>query len=95
VAAELERERIREQWQADSNPEWRLSALDDVERVARRELELLDERLAGLEEMRRTLLERMERYQRLRGEMRTQIQATRESRRHEPRSAQSLDHSMS
>ncbi|HEY7976110.1 MAG TPA: MerR family transcriptional regulator [Ktedonobacterales bacterium] len=95
VAAELERERIREQWQADSNPEWRLSALDDVERVARRELELLEERLAGLEEMRRTLLERMERYQRLRGEMRTQIQAARASRRHEPRSAKSLDHSMS
>ena len=80
VAAELERERIRRQWQADSNLEWRLAALDEVEQVARRELELLQERLAGLEQMRGRLLERMERYQRLRGEIRAQ--------RHDPRDAQ-------
>jgi len=78
VAAELERERIRRQWQADSNLEWRLTALDEVEQVARRELELLQERLAGLEEMRGRLLERLERYQRTRSEIRAQLRDQRD-----------------
>ena len=93
VAAELERERIRRQWQADSNLEWRLTALDEVEQVARRELELLQERLAGLEQMRGRLLERMERYQRLRGEIRAELRSQRESQRasqpNEPQQAHS------
>ncbi len=89
VAAELERERIRRQWQADSNLEWRLTALDEVEQVARRELELLQERLAGLEEMRGRLLERMERYQRTRGEIRAQLHDQREARKDEPQQAHS------
>ncbi len=76
VAAEMERERIRAQWQANpslaSNTIWRLQALDDVEQVAHRELGLLDEKLAGLEQMRRTVLTRLEAYQRLRGEIRAQ-----------------------
>lgn len=95
VAAELERERIRKQWQSDSNLEWRLSALDEVEQVARRELELLQERVAGLEEMRGRLLERMERYQRMRGEIRAQLhdqraprQAHREAHREARRDVQ-------
>lgn len=87
VAAELERERIRRQWQADSNLEWRLTALDEVEQVARRELELLQERLAGLEEMRGLLLERLERYQRTRGEIRAQLHDQREARTDEPQQA--------
>lgn len=93
VAAELERERIRKQWQSDWNLEWRLTALDEVEQVARRELELLQERLAGLEEMRLRLHERMERYQRLRGEIREQLRSQRESQResqpNEPQQAHS------
>ena len=87
VAAELERERIRRQWQSDSNLEWRLHALDEVEHVARRELELLQERVAGLEEMRGRLHERMERYQRLRGEIRAQLHDQREARTDEPQQA--------
>jgi DNA-binding transcriptional MerR regulator len=87
VAAELERERIRRQWQADSNLEWRLTALDEVEQVARRELELLQERLAGLEEMRGLLLERLERYQRTRVEIRAQLHDQREVRKDEPQQA--------
>ena len=69
VAAELERARIRERWQKDTDPAWRLEALDAVERVAHRELELLRERLEGLEHMRQTVQERLASYARLRSEM--------------------------
>ncbi|HET9109775.1 MAG TPA: MerR family transcriptional regulator [Ktedonobacterales bacterium] len=79
VEAEMERERIREQWRADADPEWRLSALDEVEAVARRELELLKERLAGLQEMRAEVLEKLEKYQRLRAEIRAELRARREA----------------
>ncbi|HEU5343411.1 MAG TPA: MerR family transcriptional regulator [Ktedonobacterales bacterium] len=86
VAAELERERIREQWRTDLNPESRLRALDEVEQVSRRELELLEEKLAGLQEMRSVLLERMEKYQRLRGEIRAQLRTARTGARRDERS---------
>lgn len=79
VAAEMERERIRDQWRSDADPEWRLTALDEVEAVARRELELLQERLTGLQEMRSGLLERLEKYQRLRAEIHAELHARRES----------------
>ena len=89
VAAELERERIREQWRSDSNPESRLRALDEVEQVSRRELELLEEKLAGLREMRSVLLERMEKYQRLRREIRAQLRSARPARQDAPRDERS------
>ena len=72
VAAELERERIKAQWQADADPSRRLAALDEVEKVSHRELQLLEEKLAGLEHMRQSLLERLETYQRVRSEIRAQ-----------------------
>jgi DNA-binding transcriptional MerR regulator len=87
VAAELERDAIREQWQSDSTPEWRLKALDEIEHAVRRELELLEARLAGLQEMRQTLLERTEKYQRLRRELRAQLRAQRVTRPAEPQEA--------
>lgn len=89
VAAELERERIREQWRSDSTPESRLRALDEVEQVSRRELELLEEKLAGLQEMRSVLLERMEKYQRLRREIRAQLRSPRPARQDAPRDERS------
>lgn len=73
VDAEMERERIKAQWQTDSDPARRLQALDDVEQVARSELTLLEEKLRGLENMRQTLIERLAKYQRLREEIRTQL----------------------
>lgn len=73
VAAELERDRIRERWHVDSDPAWRLQALDEVEAVAQRELSLLEEKMAGLEHMRQSLRERLERYGRLRVETRAQL----------------------
>lgn len=75
VTAELERDRIRERWRVDSDPAWRLQALDEVEAVAQRELSLLEEKMVGLEHMRQSLLERLERYRRLRVETRAQLDA--------------------
>ncbi len=85
VEAEMERERIRAQWRTDADPEWRLAALDEVEAVARRELELLQERLAGLQERRANVLEKLEKYQRLRAEIRADLSARRESHTEAPR----------
>lgn len=73
VAAELERDRIRERWRIDADPSWRLQALDEVEAVAQRELSLLHEKMAGLDHMRQSLIERLERYARLRVETRAQL----------------------
>lgn len=69
VAAELERDRIRARWKSDPDPTSRLHALDEVEQVVHRELDLLEQKLAGLERMRQTLRERIEKYQRLRTEI--------------------------
>lgn len=86
VAAELERERIRDQWQNDPDLTWRLQALDDVEGVARHELKLLEEKLSGLEKLRKTILERLERYHELRAEIREQVKAM-EAAQHQAQSA--------
>jgi hypothetical protein len=92
----MERERIRAQWRADPDlhPDltWRLHALDEVERVAHVELGLLDEKLAGLAQMRRTLLERIEAYQRLRGEIRAQLGAAQRSAKDEAHQADGATH---
>jgi len=76
VTAELERARIRERWQTDTDPAWRLGALDQAEAVAHRELKLLQERIADLERMRQTVQERLTSYDRLRTEMLAQRDAT-------------------
>ncbi len=73
VAAELERERIKAEWKSDDDPARRLAALDAVEKVAHRELQLLEDKLEGLETMRQTVLERLERYQRTRAEIRARV----------------------
>lgn len=76
IAAEMERDRIRARWQSDTDPTSRLHALDEVEQVVHRELTLLEEKLAGLEQMRQALLERLEKYQSLRAEIHTRIDRT-------------------
>ena len=74
VDAEMERERIKAQWQSDDSPTGRLQALDDIEQAARGELTLLEDKLRGLETMRQTLIERLATYQRLREEIRAQLE---------------------
>lgn len=70
VRAEEEREQVRAAWQRETDPYAHLGQLDDVEGLVRQQLRLVEEKLAGLEEMRETLRERIARYERLRREIR-------------------------
>ncbi|MDE3228895.1 MAG: MerR family transcriptional regulator [Chloroflexota bacterium] len=72
VAAEMERERIRAEWRRDDDPTNRLRALEAAKQVTRRQLALLEERLAGLERMRQTLEDRLTKYDTLSAEIRGQ-----------------------
>lgn len=72
VAAEMERERIRAEWRRDDDPTNRLRALEAAKQVTRRQLALLEERLAGLERMRQTLEDRLAKYDTLSAEIRGQ-----------------------
>lgn len=72
VAAEMERERIRAQWRQDADPARRLRALDIAEQVTRRQLALLEEKLAGMERMRQTLEDRLTKYSVVRAEIQAQ-----------------------
>lgn len=73
VRAEEEREQVRAAWQRETNPHAHLGQLDEAEALVRQQLRLVDEKLAGLEEMRGTLRERIARYERLRGEIHEQL----------------------
>lgn len=75
VQAEEGREQVRSAWQRDTSPQARLKHLDDAEALVRRQLRLVEEKLAGLQEMRDTLADRLTRYDQLRAEIRTQRDA--------------------
>lgn len=72
VQAEEGREQVRSAWQRDTSPQARLMHLDEAEVLVRRQLRLVEEKLAGLQEMRDALADRLTRYDRLREEIRTQ-----------------------
>ena len=76
--AELEeyRERAKAAWEQSTDPQTRLDALDRAEEVTRRHLNMVAEKLAGLEEMRHALNERMGRYKQTRSELRAQLANT-------------------
>lgn len=71
--AEEEREHVKAAWPSETNPQTRLAWLDRVEELTRRQLQLVEEKLAGLEEMRHNLLARLERNARSRAEERSQL----------------------
>lgn len=71
--AEEEREQVRAAWQRETDPRARLAWLDRVEEIARRQLQLVDEKLAGLREMRDHVQARLERYDRHRAELQAQL----------------------
>ena len=71
--AEEEREHVAAAWRRETNPEARLAWLDQVEGLTRRQLQMVEEKLAGLEEMRHNLLARLERYELRRAEERSQL----------------------
>lgn len=71
--AEEEREQVRAAWQRETDPRARLAWLDRVETITRRQLQLVDEKLAGLREMRDHVQARLERYDRHRAELQAQL----------------------
>jgi len=71
--AEEEREQVRAAWQRETDPRARLAWLDRVETNARRQLQLVEEKLAGLQEMRAHVQARLERYDRHRAELQAQL----------------------
>ena len=71
--AEEEREHVAEAWRRETNPQARLAWLDQVEGLTRRQLQMVEEKLAGLEEMRHNLLARLERYEQRRAEERSRL----------------------
>ena len=71
--AEEEREQVRAAWQRETDPRARLAWLDRVETITRRQLQLVEEKLAGLEEMHAHVQARLERYDRHRAELQAQL----------------------
>lgn len=75
VQADEQREQVRFAWQRDTSPQAHLRQLDEAEALVRRQLGLVEEKLAGLQEMRDALVERLTRYDQLRAEILTQREA--------------------
>lgn len=69
VGMEEERQQTRDEWSRASNARNRLSLLDHSDALARRTLSVVEDKIAGLEEMRTELRERLERHTRLRPEL--------------------------
>ncbi len=71
--AEEQREQVRAAWQRERDPRARLAWLDRSEELTRRQLKLIEEKLAGLREMQSNLLARLERVQERRAELTQQL----------------------
>src|SRR5215813_8604548 len=67
--AEEQREKVRAAWQRETDPQVRLAWLDRSEELTRHQLRLIEEKLAGLQEMQANLLGRLERVQERRAEL--------------------------
>jgi DNA-binding transcriptional MerR regulator len=73
VAVEEAREQVKAEWDRDPDPHARLERLARADALVRRQLALVDEKLAGLREMRETLLARLVRYTERRADLERQI----------------------
>jgi DNA-binding transcriptional MerR regulator len=71
--AEEEREHVRAAWLNETDPRHRLDWLDRLEKQNTHLLRLVDEKQAGLQEMRQSLIARHERWQVLRTELEAQL----------------------
>jgi DNA-binding transcriptional MerR regulator len=69
ASIEAQREQVRATWLRETEPHARLATLDRSEALARGQLKLVEEKLAGLEEMRGHVRERLENIARLRAEL--------------------------
>lgn len=77
--AEEEREQVRAAWQRETDPVARLAWLDRVEESTRRQLQLVEEKRAGLEEMRANLIARLGRYEQRRAELQDSLASNQSS----------------
>jgi MerR family transcriptional regulator, repressor of the yfmOP operon len=73
VRVEEEREQVRAAWERETDPRAHLAQLDEAEALVHQQLRLVEEKLAGLKEMRDALRGRLARYGRLRSEIRDQL----------------------
>jgi DNA-binding transcriptional MerR regulator len=73
VRADEERARVRDAWRRDDAPAARLQRLEEAEALVRGQLDLVEEKLAGLQDMRASLRERLDRYDVLRAQLRAQL----------------------
>ena len=65
---------VREAWQQETDPRTRLEWLDRSEELTRRQVQLVEEKLAGLHEMQAHLKARLERFEALRSDLREQLE---------------------
>jgi len=73
--AEEQRQHVREAWRQETDPRTRLEWLDRSEELTRRQLQLVEEKVAGLQEMQAHLKSRLERFETLRADLREQLEA--------------------
>lgn len=71
--AEEQRAQVRAAWANEHDPRTRLAWLDKVEALTRRQLELVEEKIVGLEEMRANVLRRLESHEQRRRELNAEI----------------------
>ncbi len=81
VRAEEEREQVRSAWRRETAPHARLARLDEAEALVRRQLRLVEEKLAGLREMQDALQGRLAHYEELRAQLRAAEDATHDGER--------------
>jgi MerR family transcriptional regulator, repressor of the yfmOP operon len=72
--AEEEREQVREAWRRETDPQAQLEWLDRSEELTRRQLQLVEEKLTGLQEMQTNLAARLTRLDTLRAEIRKKLE---------------------
>jgi DNA-binding transcriptional MerR regulator len=69
LQADDERGVVKAAFQHETDPAVKLKHLDEVERLSRQQLGVVEHKMAGLEKMRRDILERLEHYQQHRQEL--------------------------
>jgi MerR family transcriptional regulator, repressor of the yfmOP operon len=72
--AEEQREHVREAWRQETDPRTRLEWLDRSEELTRHQLQLVEEKLSGLQEMQANLTARLARLDAHRAELREQLE---------------------
>lgn len=72
--AEEQRERVRQAWRQDADPHEKLAWLDRSEELTHHQLQLVEEKLAGLHEMETFLRARLDRLEALRTDLREQLE---------------------